>query len=125
MNYKYIFQLPNKKLVHNSWPLHTINFFLLSITITFYSSEGETAYFSNSFPRKICLLLMMFSSTSLNRTVFSPARNHISWKYKKNNHFFLVDCIFVPPPPQVNIVLYFFCILTIKINLLIYKKQLI
>lgn len=124
MNYKYIFQLPNKKLVHNSWPLHTINFFLLSITITFYSLEGETAYFSNSFPRKICLLLMMFSSTSLNRTVFSPARNHISWKYKKNNHFFLVDCIFVPPP-QVNIVLYFFCILTIKINLLIYKKQLI
>lgn len=124
MNYKYIFQLPNKKLVHNSWPLHTINFFLLSITITFYSSERETAYFSNSFPRKICLLLMMFSSTSLNRTVFSPARNHISWKYKKNNHFFLVDCIFAPPP-QVNIVLYFFCILTIKINLLIYKKQLI
>lgn len=124
MNYKYIFQLPNKKLVHNSWPLHTINFFLLSITITFYSSEGETAYFSNSVPRKICLLLMMFSSTSLNRTVFSPARNHISWKYKKNNHFFLVDCIFAPPP-QVNIVLYFFCILTIKINLLIYKKQLI
>lgn len=52
MNYKYIFQLPNKKLVHNSWPLHTINFFFYQLPLRFILQKGKLHIFPIAFREK-------------------------------------------------------------------------